>query len=310
LLKIKNQFLSALDSLIVRVGDAPNILRPWKVLRTDNAGEMTSKEAQEFYNLYRIFHEKCNQHQHWQNPRAEAAVGELGTRARVMMAHAGEPGRFWGFAIHYACDIDNRFLPYKAGSDMTCWEAWFGSPPDNTLCPTWGCRAYVYIERKRRKNKGSERSGQKFGDTSAAGIFLGFATHIGHKGSLVLLDDRRTIVISTHVTYNEGIMLFKSNEDKLRGSGRVNLPRQVFGDTLETMEIDTGDGERLEIIFTDENETEIQGPSSDEEKAIRTRAQAKQQLQNIQAPPAQVQHPPEQDIDQHQPPEEQEPANL
>ena len=97
---------------------------------------MCSKEAKEYYRLYRIFHELCNAYQHWQNPRAEAAVGEIGVRARVMLAMAGAKLFYWGFAAHYACDINNSCLPYKAGSNITCWEAWFGKAPNNTQCYT------------------------------------------------------------------------------------------------------------------------------------------------------------------------------
>eukprot|EP00961_Rhodomonas_salina_P216376 2922715-Rhodomonas_salina.1 len=70
------------------------------------------------------------------------------------MAHAGALGRYWGFAMFYACDVDNMFLPYKAGSDKTCWEAWHGEPPTAVTCQTWGCLAYVFVELKCRKVSG------------------------------------------------------------------------------------------------------------------------------------------------------------
>eukprot|EP00961_Rhodomonas_salina_P124089 1672406-Rhodomonas_salina.1 len=86
------------------------------------------------------------------------------------------------------------FLPYKAGSDKTCWEAWHGEPSTAVTCPTWGCLAYVFVERKRRKVSGDgKRSGGKLGDTFLSGTFLGFAHCIGHKGYMVLLDNKRTI---------------------------------------------------------------------------------------------------------------------
>eukprot|EP00961_Rhodomonas_salina_P090258 1214214-Rhodomonas_salina.1 len=78
---------------------------------------MCSKEAREFYEVYRIFQEICPPYQHWLNPRAENAIGEINVRARVLLAHANLPAKFWGFAVYFAVVLDNMFLPYKQGSD-------------------------------------------------------------------------------------------------------------------------------------------------------------------------------------------------
>lgn len=274
ILKQKSQFLDALDQLIVRIGKAPHILQPWKILRSDNAGEMCSKEAKEYYRLYRIFHELCNAYQHWQNPRAEAAVGEIGVRARVMLAMAGAKLFYWGFAAHYACDIDNRCLPYKAGSDITCWEAWFGEAPDNSTCYTWGCRAYVYRERKRRVTEPNShhKKPSKFADAALTGVFLGFAYHLGHKGSVVLLDDMKTLVISTHVTCVEGVFPFKDRKQK------GETPAEVFGERLEFMVLDNEQEDDHDLTFTDKDETAIPEKPRDEVARMRTRAQSRPEL--------------------------------
>eukprot|EP00961_Rhodomonas_salina_P294442 3934582-Rhodomonas_salina.2 len=129
LLKTKN-------ALIICTGMAPDVIKTWEILQTDQEGEMCSDEAEKYYKLYRIFQESSNPHQHWQNPRSKNAIGELGVRTLVIMAHSGALGRYWGFAMFYTCNVDNMFLPYKAGSDKTCWEAWHCEPPTAVSCPT------------------------------------------------------------------------------------------------------------------------------------------------------------------------------
>eukprot|EP00961_Rhodomonas_salina_P248076 3352411-Rhodomonas_salina.1 len=196
--------------------------------------------------------------------------------------------------MFFATDIDNMFLPYKAGSDITCWEAWHGKPPSAIDCPTWGCKAYVFIERKRRKvSHDGMRSGGKFGDTTLSGTFLGFAHRIGHKGYMVLLDNKRTIVISTHVTFNEGVFPFRETASGTKRGRSDEVPKEVFGERLETMPLDSiGEGE-FEIAFTDEHETEIDGVSDEQAARVRTRAQSRVQAvrQQGELQPVQVQPP-------------------
>eukprot|EP00961_Rhodomonas_salina_P032961 443848-Rhodomonas_salina.1 len=59
----------------------------------------------------RIKQEFSNAGEHWQNPRAEAAIGTLSIRARALMAHAGVPHGYWEEALEYACQIENRCTP-------------------------------------------------------------------------------------------------------------------------------------------------------------------------------------------------------
>eukprot|EP00961_Rhodomonas_salina_P254411 3437718-Rhodomonas_salina.2 len=225
---------------------APDVIKTWEILRTDRAGEMCSDEAEKCYKLYRIFHESSNPHQHRKNPHSENAIGELGVCTRVIMAHAGALGRYW---------------------------AWHGEPPTAVTCPTWGCLAYVFVERKCRKVSGDgKRSGGKLGDTSLSGTFLGFAHRIRHKGYMVLLNNKRTIVISTHVTFNEGVMPMKE-EGSSRKCRAPEIPREVFGERLETLPLDLDETGELEIAFTDEDETEIEMVSDEQAARVRTQAQ-------------------------------------
>eukprot|EP00961_Rhodomonas_salina_P294441 3934582-Rhodomonas_salina.1 len=74
---------------------------------------------------------------------------------------------------------------------------------------------------------------------------------------MVLLDNKKTIVISTHVTFNEGVMQMKEegNSWKCRAP---EIQREVLGNRLETLPLDLDESGKLEIAFTDEDETGIE----------------------------------------------------
>jgi len=259
-LKNKDAWLEALDSLIVRTGQA------LKILRTDNAGEMISKRAQQYYAVYRIWHEKCCAHEHHQNPRAESAIGEISRRARALLVNSGVPRRLWSFGVYYACEISNRSLPYCKDSDITCFKKLHGEAPDNTILRRFGCRAYVTVDKKRRDGKWDE--------TVVAGIYLGFAYHLGHKGYVVITDDFKRIFISSDVTFNEGVMPCKPSSkapSDIYDQGFKDLP----GEGLESMS-DAGDIDGDIEVIVDTSDQDQLIPAVDPVQEQHTRSQARQ----------------------------------
>eukprot|EP00961_Rhodomonas_salina_P061532 826287-Rhodomonas_salina.1 len=89
----KDEFIPKLDDLLLRIGKTPSILR------SDNAGEMTGEMAKRFYKKNCIVHQTCCSYQHEGNGRAEAAIGNLSSRARALLTHAGMPASYWLHAL-------------------------------------------------------------------------------------------------------------------------------------------------------------------------------------------------------------------
>ena len=90
----------------------PQIIRGTPhALRTDNAGEMLSPAARDYMRDHNIWHEMCNAYEHHQNPRAEAAIGNIGMRARTLLQFSGVPKRHWPQAVAYSTELDNQTLP-------------------------------------------------------------------------------------------------------------------------------------------------------------------------------------------------------
>mmetsp|Transcript_46824 Transcript_46824/g.95765 ORF Transcript_46824/g.95765 Transcript_46824/m.95765 type:complete len:1109 (-) Transcript_46824:511-3837(-) len=259
LLKTKDQFIKALDQLCVRLGRYP------RVLRMDNAGEMVGGEAEAFYTKHRIATEKCSPREHDQNPRAEAAVGNIGRRARTLLIHANAPKRYWGHCIYYACELENRFLPFMTGSNRTCYEAFHGEQPDNTFIKTWGCRAYLNIEKHNRHD-------QKNDDTAISCVFLGTAFHLGYKAFLLgSLDGKRLYISRYNVTIDETSFPWR---DKTKGDA---FQITSTGEKLEELETEECNElvEEPEIVVDLDVHEDLKIVDDAFEEQVRTRSQTR-----------------------------------
>eukprot|EP00961_Rhodomonas_salina_P013360 179288-Rhodomonas_salina.1 len=78
---------------------------------------MTGEMAKRFYKKNSIVHQTCCAYQHEGNGRAKAAIGNLSSRARALLAHAGMPASYWLHALVYAAELENFFTPTTAGSN-------------------------------------------------------------------------------------------------------------------------------------------------------------------------------------------------
>ena len=247
LLRTKDEFIDALNHLLIRLGTS------MKILRIDNAGEMTSARAFEFYEAHRIWIEVCNAYEHFQSGRIESAIGSVSMRARVMLVSSGVPLTFWGFAVRYAVAIENRFLPTTPDSDITCFEAFHGKPPINTIVHPFGCLAFLHVDVNRRPIK-------KLSETSVMCVFLGFAHDLGHKGFLLKqLTKQRFYIAFRSVTFDHARFPYLKPVDPVDApwAGDKQSLDLDFKE-LHEMEIDEHDessrvnADNVEVILEDE----------------------------------------------------------
>jgi len=275
LLRTKDEFLQAFDQLATRLGRHP------KVLKKDNAGEMSSKRAMDYYQKFRVAIENCPPHEHEGNPRAESAIGTLSSHARAMMIDACAPKRFWGFALLAAVELENRFLPFVPGSSHTCWEAFYGTQPDNSDIPVWGCKAYVNIPKNRRHD-------QKHYETAISGVYIGSARHLGYDAHLVsTLDGKRIYISKYNVAFDNNTYPWKDKntphdtiqlhggrlEDDDEEPGTQTTPQMIFdADTEETSEAIAFTEERHDRMYTRSQARALEEESMQQERVQRERA--------------------------------------
>jgi hypothetical protein len=141
-----------------------------KAMQDDKAGEYMSKAFTEFTDNCGIIHRHttCNRPQ--MNGVAERANRTISDDITAMIAESNLPPSFWGLCFAAHLHVWNR-LPTAPLPHTTPYEGWFKRKPDVSHLRVWGCTAYVYIQRDKRKSLESHME---------KCIFVGYPT--GYKG--------------------------------------------------------------------------------------------------------------------------------
>lgn len=108
------------------------------------------KEWDELFKAEGIRHDRTTTDSPEQNGIAKRMNKPLESIIVALLNQAGLPKSFWGEALQFATRIINC-TPTSKNPDMTPWEAWHGSKPDLSRLRVFGCRAYVWVNKKKRK---------------------------------------------------------------------------------------------------------------------------------------------------------------
>ena len=131
--------------------------RSLKTLRTDNGGEFTSEEFEEYLRKEGIKHEltipKCPE----QNGVAEQLNRTLMEMVRSMLADSELPKSFWAEALSTAVYLRNR-SPTKAVEGKTPYEAIHGEKPKVGHLRIFGCTALFAYFKRRKTEVGCQSS--------------------------------------------------------------------------------------------------------------------------------------------------------
>eukprot|EP00253_Pinus_taeda_P012328 PITA_12328 len=141
-----------------------------KCFRTDNGGEFTSIEFEQYCKDEGIIRYKIIVYTPQQNSVAEYMNQTLIERARSMINNANLQKELWAKAISTACYLVNR-SPSVAINCKICEEVWTGQSCDYSHLRIFGCDAYSLIPNNQRskldpKSKCYVFVGQKEGDIS------------------------------------------------------------------------------------------------------------------------------------------------
>eukprot|EP00253_Pinus_taeda_P025583 PITA_25583 len=119
-----------------------------KVLRTDNGGEFSSKEIEEFYKKCSIKWQKAAPYTPQQNGVTERINKTLMERAKSMLSGAKLGQEFWTEAVDTACYLVNK-SPSSVLEDKTPQEVWTGKKLSLSHLRVFGCDAYVHVPREK-----------------------------------------------------------------------------------------------------------------------------------------------------------------
>jgi len=123
-------------------------------LRTDNGGEYTSTEFQEYLKSKGIQHEPTIAYTPEQNGVAERLNRTLVEAAQSMIFHAGLNSNYWGEAVATAAYIRNRTVATVTGE--TPYERWYVKRANVSNLKVFGC-VHVSDSLRQKLDKKAEK---------------------------------------------------------------------------------------------------------------------------------------------------------
>ena len=162
-----------------------------KNFRTDNGGEYTSTEFENYLKKEGIEHQYTIPKTPQQNEVLERMNRTLVETVRSMLSESGLPHRFWAEALFTAAYLINR-RPTVTLEEMTPFEAWYGKKPSVNHLQVFGCSGYVHIPKDQRS---------KLDPKAKKCIFVGYgATRKGYR----LYDQTKSCIVhSQDVVFDE-----------------------------------------------------------------------------------------------------------
>lgn len=190
LLKTKDEVFNRFQEWKAMVENA--VGKKLKVLRSDNGGEYTGKQFQEYLKEEGVRHERTVPKTPQQNGVAERLNRTLVEMVRTMLVESKLNQRFWGEAMSTATYLRNR-CPTKAVESMTPFESLYGKKPNVKHLRAFGCVCYPLIMKDERK---------KLDPVARRCVFVGYGTEVkGYR----LYDPNRVgkMIYSRDVRFNE-----------------------------------------------------------------------------------------------------------
>lgn len=163
-----------------------------KCLRTDNGGEYSSNELENYLKSHGIRHQTTVPYTPQQNGVAERTNRTLFEKVRCMLFESNLDKRFWAEAMNTAIYLKN-VSPTAAVDGAVPEGAWRDENIDISHLRVFGCKAQMQVPKEKRK---------KLDKRSQSLIFVGYCTDTkGYR--LMSLNDPKNIIVARNVEFIE-----------------------------------------------------------------------------------------------------------
>nr|GEV23235.1 retrovirus-related Pol polyprotein from transposon TNT 1-94 [Tanacetum cinerariifolium] len=207
-----------------------------RILRTDNGGEYTLNEFEDFIRQQGVIHQVTVPYSPQQNSISERKNRTVIEMARSMLYEKKLPKTFWAEAIATSVYLLN-ILATKAVSGKTPIEAWSRIKPSIQHLKVFRSISYYHIPDINRS---------KLGENARKGIFVGYATE--SRGYRINDLTYSKIVISRDVTFDEGAY-WKWNMDEVKRHEDTFL-NEMYHDEVDIPEFDIEDTTGTDVLRT------------------------------------------------------------
>jgi transposase InsO family protein len=161
-----------------------------RAVRSDRGGEYMSGMLGAFFRERGIAHQLSAPYTPQQNGAAERLNRTLLDKVRSMLIESDLPHALWAECFVTANYVRNRSPVH--GQQVTPLEAFLGRKPDVSHLRVFGCRAFLYVDKKHRR---------KLDAVSQAGVLVGYES--GDHAYRVYMPDTGKVEVSKHVVFDE-----------------------------------------------------------------------------------------------------------
>lgn len=224
MMRTKDECLLKLQSYVADVGTP-------RTLVTDGAKEYTSGALEQFCRDRGIRHELSAPYVPEDNGKIERVWGTVVGMARCMVERAGAPQSFWSHALLTAFQLKNFCIHSSHGK--TPYELFMGNKPNVSHLRVFGCVAYAYVERGRKKLDAKAKKG----------MFLGYQSNCNAYTVLVPTDNGSVRILQTRsVTFDEDNFYYRTLQTTDAHSDVVvtTLSESESDDEIDTPEVSGG----------------------------------------------------------------------
>ena len=173
-----------------------------KTLRSDQGGEYTSTQFQNYLKDCGIKQEFTVARTPQQNGRAERLNRTLMDMSRAMTNGAGLDKKFWGEGVLTSAYLKNRSPHSSLEGGVTPEEAWTGHKPSIRHLRVFGCKVGVHIPQELRGTVDPK---------SWNGIHVGYSS--SHQGYRIWNPAQGKVVVSRDVIFHEASVLSRNRSD-------------------------------------------------------------------------------------------------
>jgi hypothetical protein len=199
LLKAKNEVFGKFKEFKALVENLTK--RKIKILQSDNGGEFTSEEFNEYCKEAGIKRELSTPYNLQQNGVAERKNQTIMEVVKAMIHDQDLPMHLWAEATKIAVYVQNR-IPHKVLENMTPEEMFLGEKPKVCHLRIFVCPVFVHVPKEKRT---------KFDPSGNNGIFVGY--NDTSKAYMIYIPGHWKVEISRDVTFDESAFFNKSKHD-------------------------------------------------------------------------------------------------
>jgi hypothetical protein len=225
--KIWIYFLKTKDGVLARFQEfkaqVENLIgRKIKVLSSDNGGEYTSKDFNNFCieaGMKREYKVPYNPQQNGVTKRKDITIIKA---TKAMIHDQSLPMILWAESFMTTVYVQNM-SPHQILKNMTPKEAFTGVKPEIGHFRIFGCPVYIHVPREKRSKL--DPSGKK-------GTFVGY--NESPKAYRIYIPGQRQIEVSRDVTFEEEIAFRRSRESQMEIDSKIipSPPSEVHRETI------------------------------------------------------------------------------